>query len=120
MAVQEYLAALRKNPDSQAAGAYDDEGRLVGQFRLSGTPPPKTGRLIPPLIVDRDLIVTARVAQGDTSLGSVYLRSSLERWPRRGPRLLGTALRVLSDRKSDVAGKRWYISVKLGGRRYKK
>ena len=81
IAVQEYLAALRKNPDIQAAGAYDDEGRLVGQFRLSGAPPPKTGRLIPPLIVDRDLIVTAKVAQGDTSLGSVYLRSSLERWP---------------------------------------
>src|SRR3546814_6375571 len=79
----------------QAAGAYDDEGRLVGQFRLSGTPPPKTGRLIPPLIVDRDLIVTARVAQGDTSLGSVYLRSSLERWPRRGLRYLGIALLVL-------------------------
>src|SRR3546814_10117670 len=79
IAVQEYLAALRKNPDIQAAGAYDDEGRLVGQFRLSGTPPPKTGRLIPPLIVERDLIVTARVAQGDTSLGSVYLRSSLDR-----------------------------------------
>src|SRR3546814_12295168 len=71
------------------------EGRLVGQFRLSGTPPPKTGRLIPPLIVDRDLIVTARVAQGDTSLGSVYLRSSLERWPRRGLRYLGIALLVL-------------------------
>src|SRR3546814_5104747 len=50
---------------------------------------------ISPLIVDRDLIVTARVAQGDTSLGSVYLRSSLERWPRRGLRYLGIALLVL-------------------------
>src|SRR3546814_10052273 len=74
IAVQEYLAALRKNPDIQAAGAYDDEGRLMGQFSLSGALPPKTGRLNPPSIVDRDLIVTAKVAQGDTSLGSVYLR----------------------------------------------
>src|SRR3546814_18947693 len=60
IAVQEYLAALRKNPDIQAAGAYDDEGRLVGQFRLSGTPPPKTGRLLPPLIVNTDERKTAR------------------------------------------------------------
>ena len=95
IAVQEYLAALRKNPDIQAAGAYDDEGRLMGQFSLSGALPPKTGRLNPPSIVDRDLIVTAKVAQGDTSLGSVYLRSSLERWPRRGLRYLGIALLVL-------------------------
>src|SRR3546814_11521877 len=34
IAVQEYLAALRKNPDIQAEGAYDDEGRLVGQFQI--------------------------------------------------------------------------------------
>src|SRR3546814_11948967 len=63
IAVQEYLAALRKNPDIQAAGAYDDEGRLVGQFRLSGTPPPKTGRLIPPLLVDRDRSEERRVGK---------------------------------------------------------
>src|SRR3546814_2213753 len=67
----------------------------MGQFSLSGALPPKTGRLNPPSIVDRDLIVTAKVAQGDTSLGSVYLRSSLERWPRRGLRYLGIALLVL-------------------------
>src|SRR3546814_3424782 len=46
IAVQEYLAALRKNPDIQAAGAYDDEGRLMGQFSLSGALPPKTGRFL--------------------------------------------------------------------------
>src|SRR3546814_11801190 len=85
IAVQEYLAALRKNPDIQAAGAYDDEGRLVGQFRLSGTPPPKTGRLITPLITDRDLIVNARITPDDESLRSGYLRSSLARGPRSGP-----------------------------------
>src|SRR3546814_19283367 len=67
----------------------------MGQFSLSVALPPKTGRLNPLSIVDRDLIVTAKVAQGDTSFGSVNLLSSLERWPRRGLRYLGIALLLL-------------------------
>lgn len=94
-ATREYVNALRANPEVSAAGAYDGEGRLVTGFSLAGTSLPDTVRIAKPMMSGSDLIVTARVAQGDTALGSVYLRTSVETWSRRAMRYLGIAIIVI-------------------------
>ena len=94
-ATQEYLNALRTNPDVKAAGAYDVRGRLVSGFSSPGSTLPSSHRVGEPTAVGGDLIVSQQVKQGDTKLGSVYLRTSLESWARRAMRYIGIALIIL-------------------------
>ncbi|MCE7797108.1 ATP-binding protein [Sphingobium sufflavum] len=95
VALQEYLNALRANPEILAAGAYDAQGRFVAGYTLVGTNLPDRVRPFAPVIAGRDLTVTARVTQGDTAVGIVYLRVSLESWPRRAARYLGVAALII-------------------------
>jgi len=94
-ATQEYLNALRTNPDVRAAGAYDVRGKLVSGFSSSGSRLPSSNLVSEPMTVGGELIVRQQVKQGDTKLGSVYLRTSLESWARRAMRYVGIALIVL-------------------------
>ena len=94
-ATQEYLNALRTNPDVKSAGAYDVGGRLVSGFSSPGSTLPSLSRVGEPKAVGGDLIVSQQVKQGDTKLGSVYLRTSLESWARRAMRYVGIALIIL-------------------------
>src|SRR5690606_37278496 len=91
-ATQESLHALRTNPDVKAGGAYDVRGRLVSGFSSPGSTLPSSNRVGEPTALGGDLIVSQQVKQGDTKLGSVYLRTSLESWARRAMRYVGIAL----------------------------
>jgi len=92
---REFLNALRANSEIQAAGAYDVKGQLVAGYNVPGAVLPQASRVAPPAIAGRDLIVTTTVRQGDTVLGSIYLRTAIETWPRRALRYLGIALIVV-------------------------
>jgi signal transduction histidine kinase len=94
-AAEEYVGALKANPEIEAAGAYDVRGRLVAGFHQPGfiLPPLSHSRM--PFSVRRDLIVTTEVRQGSTMLGSVYLRTATETLVRRALRYVGIASVVL-------------------------
>jgi signal transduction histidine kinase len=94
-ATSEFLNALRLNPEVQSAGAYSPSGNMVAGYSTAGVALPATSRVAAPVRDGRDLIVTAKVAQAGTVLGSVYLRTSIESWPRRALRYLGIALIVV-------------------------
>lgn len=94
-AAQEYLNALRANPEVKAAGVYDNQGRLVAGFQLPYIKLPSSARLARPSVIGSDLVVTTKVIQAGTVMGSVYLRTSILSWPHRAVRYLGIALVVL-------------------------
>jgi signal transduction histidine kinase len=94
-ATQEYVDALKANPDILAVGAYDERGGRTAGFSRRGPAPPEVNRLAAPQIDDEELIVTAAVTQNGTQLGSVYLRAALERWTRRMMRYLGIGIVVV-------------------------
>ena len=94
-ATREYLKAFKADAAIQAAAAYDANGALVAGFAQPGTVLPAQGKLTAPTFQGRDLIVTAMVAQGDSRIGTVYLRSSIETGLRRAMRYLGIALIVI-------------------------
>ncbi|MDB5431720.1 MAG: integral rane sensor hybrid histidine kinase [Caulobacter sp.] len=90
-AAKEYVSALRANPDVEAAGAYGAAGRLAAGFSRTAPLPPANA-VGAPLFVGGDLIVTAPVMQDGKTIGSVYLRTATETFPRRALRYLGIAL----------------------------
>jgi signal transduction histidine kinase/ActR/RegA family two-component response regulator len=94
-AANDYLKALRADPNVKAAGAYAGDGGLLASFTGDGAAPPTIYRPGKPHIENGDLIVTADVVQAGAKLGGVYLRTSLESLPRRLVRYMGIALVVL-------------------------
>ncbi len=92
IAAQEYIGALRANPEIEAAGAYDLDGTLVAGFALPGNELPRINRLQPPRMGSGEAIITAPVVQNGTRLGSVFLRASTEPWTRRISRYLGIGI----------------------------
>jgi signal transduction histidine kinase len=94
-AALQYVNALRANPDVKAVGAYDVHGRLAVGYAIDGQEPPQVNALAQPVTHDSTLVVTARVDEGATTLGSVYLRVAIETWQRRLLRYLGIAIVLL-------------------------
>ncbi|HTK36389.1 MAG TPA: HWE histidine kinase domain-containing protein [Caulobacteraceae bacterium] len=94
-AAQEYVSALRANPDVEAAGVFDLKGRMVAGFSRAGTPLPRADPTGAPRVEGARLVVRAPVAQGATRLGSVYLRTITEPLVRRLARYSGIALLVV-------------------------
>ncbi|WP_022682304.1 ATP-binding protein [Sphingobium bisphenolivorans] len=94
-ALQEYLNALRADPQIVAAAAYDERGDFVAGYALSPARYPQRGLAAETKIVGNALTVAAPVMQGNTQLGSVYLQSSLDSWSRRLNRYLGIAVIVV-------------------------
>jgi signal transduction histidine kinase len=94
-ATREYVAALKANPDIQAAAAYDAQGRLAAAFTRQGPPPPATNTVGAPTFSGNTLSVTAKVTQNGTAMGSVYLRTSTETLARRVVRYTGIGLLVV-------------------------
>ena len=77
-AAQEYVNALSANADLQAAGVYDETGKLTARFGRRGARPPATA---PPLELSYDhrrAEVVVPVVQGGARLGVVYLRSNAD------------------------------------------
>jgi len=92
---QEYVEALSANPEVEAAGVYDTQGRRLASYARPGAPPPPavaTGSVAPD---GRYIVVTAPVRQGQNLMGSVYMRSMVEPLPRRLARYAGVALLLL-------------------------
>jgi PAS domain S-box-containing protein len=91
----EYLNALKADPDVEAAGVYDLQGRLFAGWVRGGAPlPAQRAPQGGPLSGDR-LEVTQPVAQGGTRLGAVYLRTIEAPWQRRALRYGGIGLLIL-------------------------
>ncbi|CAN5196202.1 hypothetical protein BH11PSE2_BH11PSE2_09440 [soil metagenome] len=82
-AAQEYVDALKANPEFEAAGVYDSKGRLVARFNRAGAVLPAKVRPSAPFLVEGRLITAVPVTQGDTALGTVYLRGVAEPAARR-------------------------------------
>jgi signal transduction histidine kinase/ActR/RegA family two-component response regulator len=93
-AAQEYLDALRANPEVEAAGLYNGGGALLAGYRRA------PGQILPARSVhpasayaDGHIVVVAPVVQGGARLGSVYLRTAAE--PLAGRALRYTAIGLL-------------------------
>jgi signal transduction histidine kinase len=95
-AAQEYVNALGANPEVQAAGVYDANGALfAGYVRSTAKPPPaRVSGAEARFLADRLSVVTA-VAQGDSALGFVAIRTVTEPLVRRLVRYGAIALLVL-------------------------
>jgi signal transduction histidine kinase/CheY-like chemotaxis protein len=93
--LQEYLGALHADPQILAVAAYDAQGGFVGGYAVAPAKLPRNGQIGEPVISARELTVTVPVVQGDTQLGSVYLRVGLDSWSRRATRYVGIAAIVM-------------------------
>jgi len=83
-AAQEYIDAIQANPEAQLAAVYDASGALfVGYSRSADESIPGSMNSAPPLNADDQVVVLAPVRQGDTALGTVYLRTTTEPIARR-------------------------------------
>ena len=92
-AVQEYINALKVNPDIRAAGVYDNKGALVAQF-LRGAALP--GPVPAPGIRLKDdlMIATEAVVERGRAIGTVTLLATAEPIQRRVARYVGLILLV--------------------------
>ncbi len=78
-AAQEYVNAIRANPQIEAAAIYDAGGKLFVSYTQSPNAAlPADGQPAQPQFVADRLVVAVPVTEGDASLGTVYLRSFTE------------------------------------------
>ncbi|MGZ5984741.1 MAG: ATP-binding protein, partial [Caulobacteraceae bacterium] len=83
-AAEQYLAALRANPEVEAAGLYGPAGALLAGYRRDASQTlPVRAPAPTPLSARGPLVVTAPVIQAGVRLGSVYLRVQAESPARR-------------------------------------
>ena len=95
-AAREYVGAQSSNPDVEAVAAYDMQGGLAASYARPGAPaPPARNVLGPPRLEGPRLVLTSPVTEGETVLGSVYLRTVLESPARRAMRYAGFALLIV-------------------------
>ena len=92
-AAEQYLSALRANPEVEAAGLYGPTGALLSSYRRdpSQTLPVRAPVGAPPAAAGQ-LVVTAPVTQAGVRLGSVYLRGQAEPAGRRALRYAAIGL----------------------------
>jgi signal transduction histidine kinase/CheY-like chemotaxis protein len=83
-AAQQYLGALRANPEVEAAGLYGPAGALRSSYRRDPSQTlPVRAPAGAPASAQGQLVVTAPVVQAGVRLGSVYLRVQAEPAQRR-------------------------------------
>jgi signal transduction histidine kinase len=95
-AAQEYVNALRPNPELEVAAVYDSGGTLVASY--SGVPhlsPPPHAPPTGTRFEEDWLIAVAPVTAGNLTVGSVYLRSIVEPFASRLARYGGIALLIV-------------------------
>jgi signal transduction histidine kinase len=113
----EYIEAMKASPEFDAVGVYGLDGQLVAGFARSGEPLPRTNPVRRPLVRGNEILVTAKVEQGGTTLGSVYVGAATESWARRAGRYLGIAIvLVMACLLVAVLGA-FYASVSAANRR---
>jgi len=91
----QYVDALHANRDVEAVGVYDSQGRLVAGSAIGGGRAPAVNRVGSPAFDGPRLTVTVPVRQGNSTLGSVYLRTVIEPWPRRAARYAAVGALIL-------------------------
>ena len=76
---QQYVNALRANPEVEAAGVYDERGVRVASYAKDGVaPPPRTRPRQGPVTQGSRVVIDMPVAEGETSLGAVFLRTTAD------------------------------------------
>src|ERR1700749_447668 len=76
---QQYVNALKANPELVSAAVFDEHRRAIAAFTRSGAriePPPHTGP--EPQIVGNHIDVVVPVSERGQMLGTVYLRASMD------------------------------------------
>jgi signal transduction histidine kinase len=91
----EYLMALRVNRNIEAAGVYNESGKLVAGFAKPGEAVPNQVAKRGPRIDGSDLVVTEPVRQGSLELGTLYLRSIVEPFSARFSRYVAIGIILL-------------------------
>jgi signal transduction histidine kinase len=94
-AVEEYLDALKADPDVDVAGIYSNDQQLVAGFSRPGHALPTKNVVGAPKLLNRNVAATARVAQGSTVLGSVYVEIAITPLLQRILRYLGIAMVII-------------------------
>ena len=100
-AAEEYVNAIRADPDIEQAAVYDNAGHLFAGWSRGG-PLPVVAEFEPPHAEAGHLIVTAPVVQGGSQIGLVYLQCVTEPLAQRLQRygiiglLIGMAIVVVS------------------------
>jgi len=93
---QEYVDALKANPEIEAVGVYAPSGVLVADFYRDGSlPAPRNIALGPPRFEGNHLIVVREVVERGNRLGVVYMRAVTESLQRRLMRYAGIMLLVI-------------------------
>jgi signal transduction histidine kinase len=94
-AAHEYVKALAVDPQIQAAAVYDPHGELFASYaRAADVALPAKISDAAPTITGEQLVVTTPVRQGVASLGTVYLRTTIDPIARRLERYAVLALLV--------------------------
>ena len=78
-AAQDYLMPLAANPDISSGAVYKTNGTLFASYSRSDiSPPPSLAETYGIKVKDNDLSIFWPVLQNQRSVGSVYLRASIE------------------------------------------
>ncbi|HEY4265043.1 MAG TPA: ATP-binding protein [Micropepsaceae bacterium] len=94
-AAQEYVAALRTNPELEAAGVYGGNGAPVAGFARDGSEPlPRRAGAGTSYVSNNRVYTIIVVNQGGARVGAVYLRANLDSIGRRLVRYGGIILLV--------------------------
>jgi signal transduction histidine kinase len=93
-ALAEYVGALRANPELDAVGVYDENGRLAASFTRSELAD-HVGQALTPAAAPGRIIVFAPVSQNGARLGTVYVRQKTEPLVRRLSRYIGPGLLLI-------------------------
>ncbi|HEX2758962.1 MAG TPA: CHASE sensor domain-containing protein, partial [Rhizomicrobium sp.] len=97
-AAQEYVDALKANPELRAAGVYDAQGKLFAQFNLGGVLPRAMSaadlKTQGARVDGGAMTVTAPVLQDGKAIGGVALIATTEPAQRRIARYAGLVLLV--------------------------
>ena len=91
---QEYVDAMKVNPELQAVAIYNKAGQLMAQTSRIG-PLPYTLNHVSDLSKLGLLAISVPIAQDDVKIGTVYLWATEETQQRRIARYLGIALLVV-------------------------
>lgn len=84
VAAQEYVNALKANPEMQAAGVYNADGLPVASYVREGrTRLPAKVRSPATSVEGNQLVVSVPVAHDGAVLGTVYVRSNIDTFERR-------------------------------------
>lgn len=96
VALQEYLNALKTDPQIVAVAAYDGQGDFAAGFSRPPARLPHRVEGARQQAPASALAITIPVTQGSTQLGSVYLLSTVDSLSRRLTRYLGIAVIVMA------------------------